>query len=179
MAEFRRKCYEKDRKDADSGFAALSLCGSAFAGETESGDLTSGPEEEVQSLTKADQDQECEWNILVYLCGTDLETSGGSATKNLVDIAATVPDDSVNLLVETGGAREWNSSDRLGIEIANDRLQRWYYGEDGFVLVDEAEETEEDSGACFVVRDVFNNAHYSDYVALNWNGETVEGYYLG
>ena len=31
----------------------------------------------------------------------------------------------------------------------------------------------------FVVRDVFNNAHYSDYVALNWNGETVEGYYLG
>ena len=85
-------------------------------------------------------DQECEWNVLLYLCGSDLESGEGIATKNLNGIASALPQEGVNFLIETGGAKEWNPNGELGFEIANDRLQRWTYGEDGFVLVDEVEE---------------------------------------
>ena len=85
-------------------------------------------------------DQECEWNVLLYLCGADLESGEGIATKNLNGIASALPQEGVNFLIETGGAKEWNPNGELGFEIANDRLQRWTYGKDGFVLVDEAEE---------------------------------------
>ena len=85
-------------------------------------------------------DQECEWNVLLYLCGSDLESGEGIATKNLNGIASALPQEGVNFLIETGGAKEWNPNGELGFEIANDRLQRWSYGEDGFVLVDEVDD---------------------------------------
>ena len=121
-------------------FLLMSLCGSAFAQETESGGMMYGTAETESEQSQTEGDQECEWNVLIYLCGTDLESQSGAATKNLLDIVATVPDDSVNLIVETGGAAQWDPAQKLGFDIANDRLQRWYYGKDGFTLVDEAED---------------------------------------
>ena len=97
-----------------------------------------GQEQDIDQNTTTDQ--ECEWNVLLYLCGTDLETNGGCATKSLTDIASTLPQEGVNFLIETGGAKAWDPYDELDFEIANDKLQRWAYGEDGFVLVDEADE---------------------------------------
>ena len=97
-----------------------------------------GQEQDIDQNTTTDQ--ECEWNVLLYLCGTDLETNGGCATKSLTDIASTLPQEGVNFLIETGGAKAWDPYDELDFEIANDKLQRWAYGKDGFVLVDEADE---------------------------------------
>ena len=96
--------------------------------------------EAVHETADENPDQECEWNVLLYLCGSDLESGDGIATKNLNGIASALPQEGVNFLIETGGAKEWNPNGELGFEIANDRLQRWTYGKDGFVLVDEAEE---------------------------------------
>ncbi len=79
------------------------------------------------------------WNVMIYLCGTDLESKGRMATANLEMIARTVPDSKVNVLIETGGTAEWQAQETLGIDIATDRLQRWTYGEEGFTLVDEQE----------------------------------------
>ena len=98
------------------------------------------PDQGKNQEQTADQNEECEWNVLLYLCGTDLESINGAATKNLKGIASALPQEGVNFLIETGGTQEWDPEDELGFEIANDKLQRWYYGEDGFVLVDEAEE---------------------------------------
>ena len=72
-------------------------------------------------------------------CETDLESDSGAGSFNLKGITDTIPNDRVNLLVQTGGTRQWDPGDDLGFEIANDKLQRWYYGEDGFVLADETE----------------------------------------
>lgn len=48
-----------------------------------------------------------EWTIMLYLCGTDLESNHGFASINLNEICnADIPDD-VNFLVETGGTNEW------------------------------------------------------------------------
>ena len=81
-----------------------------------------------------------EWTVMIYLCGTDLESRSQSATHNLQQIAETVPVDSVNVVIETGGAREWHAEKKLGLQIANDRLQRWTWGPDGFTLVEEQPE---------------------------------------
>lgn len=105
--------------------------------ETES--LTETVQDQMENKNR-DQDQAYEWNVLLYLCGTDLESKYGAATQNLTGIASTIPQEGVNILIETGGTKEWDPEDKLGFEIANDKLQRWRYTEDGFVLVDEVEE---------------------------------------
>lgn len=75
------------------------------------------------------------WTVLIYLCGTDLESDGGMATLNLEEIAATVPNDNVNVVIQTGGTKEWQAAESLGLEIDANHLQRFTYDEDGFTLV--------------------------------------------
>ena len=80
-----------------------------------------------------------EWTVMFYLCGSDLESRHGFATGNLEEIAGCVPYSSlskivsdypenilseeqlahmrVNVVVETGGSREWHTKD-LGMEVA-------------------------------------------------------------
>ena len=116
----------------------MSLSVFAIAEETEKNGAEPDGMTKTQSQTEGGQDGEYEWNVLLYLCGTDLESGDGAATDNLAAIARTVPNDRVNFLVETGGARKWDPKKKLGFEIAGDRLQRWQYGKDGFVLAAEA-----------------------------------------
>ena len=116
----------------------LSLCGGVSAEETEEEkqEILSEETAETEASTENVPNKECEWNVMIYLCGTDLESKEGLATQNLKAIADTLPSDEVNLLVQTGGAKEWDPAEKLGFDIANDRLQRWSYGDDGFVLMD-------------------------------------------
>jgi len=48
--------------------------------------------------------------ILVYMCGTDLESNGGFATKDLQEMMAADLGDQVNLLVFTGGCKQWKNN---------------------------------------------------------------------
>ncbi len=48
--------------------------------------------------------------VLVYMCGTDLESNGGFATKDLQEMAAAEQSDNVKVLVYTGGCRSWQNS---------------------------------------------------------------------
>ena len=79
------------------------------------------------------------WTVMIYLCGTDLETGGGMATTNLKMIANTEPNEKVNVLIQTGGTESWQAKDEVGMDIASDRLQRWTWDENGFTLVEEPE----------------------------------------
>ena len=47
------------------------------------------------------------WTIMVYLCGSDLESSSGMASMNLEEMCSAVIPDNVNVLVETGGSSAW------------------------------------------------------------------------
>ena len=69
-----------------------------------------------------------EWTIMVYLCGTDLETGGtatnpdgGEATKNLESMKSVGSTDKVNVLVMTGGTKTWKNS-----YVSNKNNQIWY-----------------------------------------------------
>ena len=61
--------------------------------------------------------------ILVYLCGSDLESEDSSATDDLQEMirAGIMPGGPVTLLAETGGAREWHLRAAAGGE--NKRFQ--------------------------------------------------------
>ena len=128
-------------------FCMLGSCAPfAFAGSTEP-EVTQETAETEQAFTKTEEglseevgaEDEAEWTVMLYLCGTDLESEGGMASKNLEMISKTVPDSRVNMVIQTGGAHKWQSEKAIGIDIASDRLQRWSYDDKGFTLVDEQE----------------------------------------
>ncbi len=48
--------------------------------------------------------------IMVYMCGTDLESRGGMATKDLLEMTRANLSDKVNLIVYTGGCTRWNNN---------------------------------------------------------------------
>ena len=51
------------------------------------------------------------YTIMVYMCGTDLESKYGMATADMQEmLKATVDSDKVNLLIYTGGCKQWKNS---------------------------------------------------------------------
>ena len=71
------------------------------------------------------------WTILVYLCGTDLETNGGYASINVQEMALAAQSDKVNVVFETGGTQQWAID---GIDPT--QTQRWKVVPDSIELVD-------------------------------------------
>ncbi len=63
--------------------------------------------------------EEADWTILWYLCGTDLESDDGSATYNLEQAMEGKTTDGANVVIITGGTNEWQntvvSSDEIGV----------------------------------------------------------------
>ena len=47
--------------------------------------------------------------IMVYMCGTDLESSYGMGTSDLQEMASATIADNVNVIVYTGGCRQWKN----------------------------------------------------------------------
>ena len=60
------------------------------------------------------------WTIFVYLCGSDLESDGGAATDDLVEMQSASTSDNVRFVVETGGASSWSNE-----YAASDALHRF------------------------------------------------------
>ena len=56
--------------------------------------------------------------IMIYMCGTDLESRSSMATKDLVEMANAGFSDNVRIIVYTGGCSRWNNS-----VVASDRNQ--------------------------------------------------------
>ncbi len=48
--------------------------------------------------------------IMVYMCGTDLESQGAMGTKDINEMLKATLNDNVNLLVYTGGCKKWNNN---------------------------------------------------------------------
>ena len=49
--------------------------------------------------------------VMMYMCGTDLESKHGMATKDLNEMKSAALSDKVNVIVMTGGCSEWKTSD--------------------------------------------------------------------
>ena len=73
------------------------------------------------------------WAIYWYLCGSDLETRGGFASGDLEEMLRIRLPEGVTVIVETGGARDWQRDD-----IGSDGNYRFVYDSKGFRLVEKA-----------------------------------------
>lgn len=58
--------------------------------------------------------------IMVYMCGSDLESEGGAATADINEMLYATASDNVQVILQTGGATEWQNS-----VIDADTNQRW------------------------------------------------------
>jgi hypothetical protein len=68
------------------------------------------------------------FTLMVYLCGTDLESDGGLATADLKEMIASgvKPDGGVNVYVQTGGTKTWEMKG-----IKDEAGERWKLTGDG------------------------------------------------
>ena len=86
--------------------------------------------------TDEEKQDKAKWTVLAYICGTDLETQGYNAQYNFNEIFQTTPNESVNMILETGGTREWHLQD-MGLELDPKKTNRISYDEDGFHVLEE------------------------------------------
>lgn len=90
-----------------------------------------------------------QFTIMVYLCGTDLESNFGAATNDILEMCAADINDNVNILLYTGGTSEWQNN-----LISPDTNQIWQVRHEELVCI------EEDLGA----RPMTDPATLSDFV---------------
>ncbi|MEG2173936.1 MAG: clostripain-related cysteine peptidase [Oscillospiraceae bacterium] len=102
-------------------------------GETQSVDQTASAENPSVSpaAMKRSNPSGDSWTVLVYLCGTDLESLGSFASVNISEMAAAVQSPKVNVVFQTGGAKQWAFD-----EIDPGQLERWKVDSNHFKLVD-------------------------------------------
>ena len=60
------------------------------------------------------------WTVFVYLCGSDLESQSGAATKDLAEMVGAAGSENISFVVETGGAKKWATKG-----ISNTKLGRY------------------------------------------------------
>ncbi len=114
---------------------SLAACGASPA-PAESSEQSAPAESSADSAASVPEGAAA-WTVLIYLCGTDLESNYGMATLNLEEISKTVPNDNVNVVIQTGGAKAWQAEESIGLDIDANHLQRYTYDENGFTLVSE------------------------------------------
>lgn len=72
------------------------------------------------------------WTVLIYMCGTDLESEGGAASSNLAELMEVSNNKNINFVIETGGTANWQSN-----SISNDKIQRYILKGNELSLVEE------------------------------------------
>lgn len=68
--------------------------------------------------------------IMIYICGTDLETKYGMATSDINEILHGEISDDVNIIIETGGTSEWKNN-----VVKNSTNQRYKITNKGMQLI--------------------------------------------
>ena len=73
-----------------------------------------------------------EFTIMVYMCGSDLESRSGMATSDLNEMLHADIVKNVNIVVETGGAKTWKNS-----TMSNKTNQRYQVTSEGLKVLDD------------------------------------------
>ncbi len=119
--------------------------------------------------------QNATMTVMVYMCGTDLESNYGMATSDLKEMIAANIGENVNVIVETGGTKKWKNS-----TISSDKNQIYQVTDGGLVLLDELKKksmVEPDTLSEFII---YCQAKYpaDRYALIFWDhgGGSVTGY---
>lgn len=70
--------------------------------------------------------------IMIYMCGSDLESKYGLASNDLLEIQNSFISDKVNVIIETGGAKEWKNE-----LISNTTNERYIVRDNAYYILDD------------------------------------------
>jgi len=108
------------------GFSGSSGTSSGWDGEKNTGRLNTsvatGAREKYTEILGGGQDTV---TVLVYMCGTDLESKSAMGTSDLQEMAGATLSDKVNVLVYTGGCKQWQN------QIVSNKVNQIYKIEGG------------------------------------------------
>ena len=71
------------------------------------------------------------FTLLIYMCGSDLETKNGAATKNITEMLGVDIPEGTTVVIETGGAETWRKYD-----IPSDKTNRYIIEDNELKLVE-------------------------------------------
>lgn len=111
----------------NKGIAAKIICIMAavvlsvvFYGCSENTPPPTAPPGENQGSTEKPKPDDGSYTLLVYMCGSSLETKNGAATEDLAELLCADIPEKVNIVIETGGARRWKNE-----VVSYDKIQRY------------------------------------------------------
>lgn len=161
---------------------AMCLPLAACGGEEASGDPLEVTSSLASDVMASDADTETEsevsadgsWAVYWYLCGSDLESNGGFATTDLLEMMEVQLPENINIVIQTGGAAVWQNE-----YMDPAKLQRWLFNKEGLQLLEEQETANMGDAQTLYEFLQFANANYpADKVAVTfWNhgGGSVGG----
>ena len=122
---------EETSTSSNSSSTTSSSSSSESSSATTSSSETSSESSSQSSSATSSESQDPEkdaWTIMIYMCGSDLESGSTFATKDINEIlSVSGQPDNVNIIIETGGANAWGTSgiktDKLGrFHVKNQKL---------------------------------------------------------
>ena len=87
----------------------LSLGSAAFA-DSNLGGLFGAATGKTSSDPVPDPSNPSGWTLLVYICGSDLESGSGYASSDIAEMIKGNPGEDVTVVIQTGGASEWDNN---------------------------------------------------------------------
>lgn len=114
------------------------------------------------------------WAVYWYLCGSDLESNGGFATIDLMEMMEVQLPENINVVIQTGGAAVWQNE-----YMDPSKLQRWLYHGGELQLLEEQETANMgDAQTLYEFLEFANTNYPAEKVAVTfWNhgGGSVSG----
>jgi len=117
---------------------SLTACGGDSAETVETTETTEVTDEKVADVVEESTEQvaetsyDTEWAIYWYLCGSDLESEGGAATMDMLELMETKLPPNVKFIIQTGGASSWQND-----FVNPDYLERYLYDSNGLQLIEQ------------------------------------------
>ena len=106
---------------------SLSACG---------GDSTAVSDKDIAVSDKPEQVAETtydtEWAIYWYICGSDLESEGGAATIDMLELMEVTLPENVKIIIQTGGAKSWQND-----FVDPNYIERYVYDSNGMQLIEQ------------------------------------------
>ena len=115
---------------------SITLCALLFTG------CSDEPKEKLAPVTKTANftdtyKAEDTWLVYWYLCGTDLETSYGSASTDLQELLEVKLPANVKVLIQTGGTNQWQNN-----VVNSGATERYIYDASGLNRVESLEDAD-------------------------------------
>mgnify|MGYP002624968212 CR=1 FL=1 len=114
--------------------------------------------------------------LMVYMCGTDLESSYGMATNDLREMANADLSDKVNIIVYTGGCRQWKTN---GISSSTNQIYKIGSGSMANLVESDGEKSMTDPATLSsFIKYCSSNYPADRYELILWDhgGGSVSGY---